>query len=73
MRRAPPRATWATGFTTPSLFPFYFSGPPANYTNNYGVWAGGCLQERPPTGYDTTTVNPGVNSLDDRPGARRSS
>lgn len=55
-------ATWAAGFTTPSLFPFYFSGPPANYTNNYGVWAGGCLQERPPTGYDTTTVNPGVNS-----------
>ena len=55
-------ATWATGFTTPTLFPFYFSGPPGNYTNNYGVWAGGCLQERPPTGYDTTTVNPGVNS-----------
>jgi prepilin-type N-terminal cleavage/methylation domain-containing protein len=55
-------ATWATGFTTPNLFPFYFSGPPGNYTNNYGVWPGGCLQERPPTGYDTASVNPGVNS-----------
>lgn len=45
--------------TAANLFPFAFLGPPVSYTNNYRVWAGGCLQEEPPSGYDTASVNPG--------------
>jgi hypothetical protein len=55
-------STWANAFTATSLFPFYFSGPPGNYTGNYRLWDGSCVQEQPPTGYDATTVQPGVNS-----------
>ena len=55
-------ATWASSFTASNLFPFYFAGPPANYTGNYHLWAGGCLAEEPPAGVDATTVQPGVGS-----------
>jgi hypothetical protein len=55
-------AGWASTFTASNLFPFYFSGPPANYTGNYRMWAGACFQEAPPTTYDSTTVQPGVGS-----------
>ncbi len=48
-----------TTFTASNLFPFYFSGPPGSYTSNYRVWAGKCLQEEPPSAYDTATVLPG--------------
>ncbi len=52
-------ASGNTTFTASNLFPFYFSGPPGSYTGNYRVWAGSCLQEEPPTAYDSATVLPG--------------
>jgi Tfp pilus assembly protein PilV len=51
-------STGSATLTASNLFPFYFAGPPGNYTNNYHVWAGNCLQEEPPSGYDTATVLP---------------
>ncbi|HLJ04030.1 MAG TPA: carboxypeptidase-like regulatory domain-containing protein [Solirubrobacteraceae bacterium] len=54
--------TGSTALTASSLFPFGFSGTPWTYTNNYRLWAGRCLQEEPPTGYNTATVSPGSTS-----------
>ncbi len=50
-------STAATQLTASNLFPFAFSGP--SYTNNYQVWAGRCLQMRPPTGVNQISVPPG--------------
>lgn len=50
---SPPDPTIATD----QLFPFAFAGP--SYTANYQVWAGDCLQMRPPAGVDAPTVTPG--------------
>jgi Tfp pilus assembly protein PilV len=42
------------------LFPFDTSSTlPAAYTNNYSIWAGRCLQNQPPAGYDQFSVTPG--------------
>jgi Tfp pilus assembly protein PilV len=49
-----------SGLSTAALYPFDVAATgPASYTNNYGAWAGRCLQQEPPTGYDTFTVGPG--------------
>jgi type II secretory pathway pseudopilin PulG len=45
------------GISTLNLFPF--NGNTTGYSNNYAVWAGRCLQQEPPSGYDHYTVNPG--------------
>jgi type II secretory pathway pseudopilin PulG len=47
--------------STASLFPFNLSTTATpSYTNNYSAWGGRCLQQEPPTGVDTFTVNPGA-------------
>jgi Tfp pilus assembly protein PilV len=43
---------WAT-----NMFPF--NATSTGYTGNYAVWAGRCLQQEPPAGYDSYTVSPG--------------
>lgn len=49
-----------TGLATAALYPFDVAATgAASYTNNYGAWAGRCLQQEPPTGYDTFNVAPG--------------
>jgi prepilin-type N-terminal cleavage/methylation domain-containing protein len=49
-----------SGGSTMGLFPFA-SVNPVSYTNNYQLWAGTCVQERPPAGADVATVTPGSN------------
>jgi hypothetical protein len=54
----------ATSIASPqTLFPFMVSVP-GNYTNNYTVWAGGCLAAKPPLIGDqrTVTVGPGQSA-----------
>lgn len=48
--------------TTGALFPFDLSTTPATYTNNYTVWGGRCLAQKPPAPTDQFTVNPGSTS-----------
>ena len=50
-----------TGTTVASLFPFAYTSPSLNYTNNYTVWSGSCPQEQPPNGTDQFSVWPGSN------------
>lgn len=50
-------STAAPTLSTGSLFPF--DGSTTGYTNNYAIWAGQCLQQEPPTGYDQFSVSPG--------------
>ncbi len=55
-----PLSAPATAITTKSLFPFDVSSTsPASYNNNYTVWAGRCLQNEPPSGYNQVSVTPG--------------
>ncbi len=51
--------TGASSLSTSALFPFAFTGPPVSYASNYHVWAGRCLGEEAPSGYDTVSVSPG--------------
>ena len=52
-------STGSTTLSTNNLFPFYFAGPPAGYTNNYHVWSGACRYEELPSSTGMLTVNPG--------------
>lgn len=51
-------STASTSLTASNLYPFYFTSS-SSYAGNYQLWAGNCTQERPPSGSDLFTVNPG--------------
>jgi prepilin-type N-terminal cleavage/methylation domain-containing protein len=47
--------------STQGLFPFVSSLNPVSYASNYQLWAGRCLQEQPPAGYNVFSVAPGAS------------
>jgi trimeric autotransporter adhesin len=51
----------ASSLTASNMFPFYYVSS-SSYTGNYQLWSGQCLQERPPTGINMTSVLPGSSS-----------
>ena len=53
---APPPPV-VTTIASSGLYPFAFTGP--TYASNYQVWAGKCMQMRPPAGINVISVGPG--------------
>lgn len=57
---ASPSPTGSTTLSAGNLFPFYYTGPPGSYTNNYHVWSGACRFEELPASTGMLTINPGL-------------